>query len=353
MTNSIDFRVKPGFFTHFKTGRLENALGYEGIVKLLRLWGWAAEHRPSGTLTGMTGDDIEFAVAWSGQKGSFVSALISIGWLDVMPDGVFCLHDWQEHNPWVAGAPLRSDMGRMGKLASNYPELYAKFAAAGIRSISKKDYEREVFAYKMGQNQTLSNSSDPCAPTPSPRPNNDLNDLDQPNQQNNLVEEPKAAAANNEDIPHNMIPLGMTEDEVRKIRQEIRNKPDFTTLPLFLQEAAVRVTPFTIAKEREQKRQLAPQEVSPSLHETREFTDLLRKTKAAYRSFPGYYPTKNEEEWLITLCQDAGKNAYTIIKEAQAWVGKRKIPVKNPRGFISEWVKRVLEERKITGAPSN
>ena len=177
--SNIDFRVKPGFFTHFKTGRLESALGYEGVVKLLNLWGWAAENRPSGELTGMNSDDIEFAIGWKKQRGSFVSALVKIGWLDTSDDGTFCLHDWQEHNPWVVSAPLRSDMGRMGKLASDYPEIYAKFSAAGIRSISKKDYEAEVLAYKERQAAAVSNSGYPHAPAPTPTPDNHDLDNDQ------------------------------------------------------------------------------------------------------------------------------------------------------------------------------
>ncbi|MBQ9565621.1 MAG: hypothetical protein IJU98_08550 [Synergistaceae bacterium] len=373
MANSIDFRVKTGFFTHFKTGRLESLLGYEGVVKLLRLWGWAAENRPSGILTGMTGEDVEFAVSWNGPKGGFVSALTQIGWLDVMEDGVFRLHDWQEHNPWVAASPLRSDMGRMGKLASNYPEIYAKFAAAGIRSISKKDYEMEINAYKARKNGvSLSNSGYPCAPSPSPKTIDTDDQNDQQNYEddkktvtevtaepatdkkslNNRNEKEATALFQNdiEDIPQNLIPKGMTAEEVASIRREVQKKPSFANLPPFLQQSVLRMTPFTIAREREkQSNQINALETrktgSSPLESGRAFDDTFKKVRALYRSFPGYSPTRNEDEWLITLCQDMGNDAHSIIREARKWTEKRGIPVKNARGFVSRWVERVRRER--------
>ena len=378
MTDGIDFRVKPGFFTHFKTGRLISSLDYEGVVKLLCLWGWAAEHRPSGVLSGMTGDDIEFAVAWTGQKGLFVNELVRIGWLDIMDDGVFCLHDWQEHNPWVAGAPLRSDMGRMGKLASDYPEIYAKFAAAGIRSISKKDYEMEVSAYKM-RKANLSNSGYPHAPATSPKPtNNDLDQKDQPNRLADGTKDPETPSFNpnvpvtptpnkadkeNEDITGEMIPEGMTTDDVKKIRREIKNSPDFAALPSFLQEATMRVMPFAVANDREAEQKTAERPQSPSHRvpgsrrmepsASRAIKDTdspFLKAKAVCRSFPGYRTTANEDDWLAALCQDTDGKAHIIIREARDWVKSRNISVKNARGFITRWVKRVLKERETETA---
>ena len=364
MISGNDFRVKSGFFTHFKTGRLENALGCEGIVKLLQLWGWVTENRPSGTLSGMTSDDIEFAVGWKGQRGSFVSTLVSIGWLDTTEDGTFCIHDWLEHNPWVAGATLRSDMGRMGKLASNYPEIYAKFAASGIRSISKKDYEAEIMIYKAQKTKSVSNFSYPCAPAPVPTTNNIDNDQDTdstPNlhagtvpdetERKETINLPKRED-DGEDITQNMIPKGMTIEEVRKIRQEVREKPGFSNLPPFLQKSTLRVTPFTIAKEREMKLNTKKHEPDSSeiLPGARAFSKLLRRTAELYRSFPGYKPTKGEDEWIVTICQSVGDKAYDIIRESRKWASEKNISVRNPRGFITEWVKRTLKEREVTAS---
>ena len=365
--SNIDFRVKPGFFTHFKTGRLESMLGYEGIVKLLNLWGWAAENRPSGELTGMNSDDIEFAIGWKKQRGSFVSALVKIGWLDTTDDGTFLLHDWQEHNPWVVSAPLRSDMGRMGKLASDYPEIYAKFSAAGIRSISKKDYEAEVLAYKTRKASEISNSGYPHAPAPTPKPKNfDLdNDHDHKDQQNYLKDEkddkaamnvealPACEARNDEEIPQNMIPEGMTLEEVKNIRREVREKPGFSELPPFIRDTAVRVMPFAVAKDRmratiqESQQNDCTRRKENEILTARNFSNLLKQTRELYHSFPGYSPTKGEDEWIITVCQDAGDKACSIIREAKNWVSEKNVRIKNSRGFLTEWIKRVMSERSI------
>ena len=357
--SNIDFRVKPGFFTHFKTGRLESALGYEGVVKLLNLWGWAAENRPSGELTGMNSDDIEFAIGWKKQRGSFVSALVKIGWLDTSDDGTFCLHDWQEHNPWVVSAPLRSDMGRMGKLASDYPEIYAKFSAAGIRSISKKDYEAEVLAYKERQAAAVSNSGYPHAPAPTPKPDNhDLdNDQKTPSEKDEKTVKVLSDTTIQEDenIPQNMIPDGMTLEEVRNIRKEVREKPGFSDLPSFIRDTAIRVMPFAVAKDRmrgiesgtEPRNTTHFENNNKLLQDARSFSNLLKQTKELYHSFPGYRPTKGEDEWIIDVCQNAGDKAYGIINDAKSWVSEKKVKIKNSRGFVTEWVKRVMSEQRV------
>ena len=363
--SNIDFRVKPGFFTHFKTGRLESALGYEGVVKLLNLWGWATENRPSGVLTGMNSDDIEFAIGWKKQRGSFVSALVKIGWLDTSDDGTFCLHDWQEHNPWVVSAPLRSDMGRMGKLASDYPEIYAKFSAAGIRSISKKDYEAEILAYKARQTVEVSNSGYPQAPAPTPKPKNFDLDNDQKDQQNYLTTEKEEKTTDNtetlsdkkvendDDIPQNLIPEGMSLEEVRSIRKEVREKPGFSDLPSFIRDTAIRVMPFAVAKDRlrgvdtNQKQEDNTHRNNILLQDAKGFSRLLRQTKELYHSFPGYKPTKGEDEWIIDVCQNAGDRAYGIINDAKSWVSEKKVKIKNSRGFVTEWIKRVINEQRV------
>lgn len=362
MTNGNDFRVNSGFFMHFKTGRLKNALGDEGVLKLLQLWGWVTENRPSGTLSGMTSDDIEFAVSWKGQRGSFVSTLVSIGWLDTADDGTFCIHDWLEHNPWVAGTTLRADIGRMGKLASNYPEIYAKFAALGIQSISKKDYEAEIMAYKARKTKKVSNSSYTCAPSPIPTTNdidNDQGTESTPDIHNetttkNTTEErtntfKEREDYNDEEVAQNMIPKGMTIEEVIKIRQEVREKPGFTSLPPFLQKSMLHITPFTVARDKEmntdpKKHKTERRDILP---DARKFSKLLKRALELYHSFPGYKPAKRENEWMITICQSAGDNVCDIIRESREWASKKNISVRNPRGFITEWVKRTLKERGI------
>ena len=49
-----DYRIKIGFFRHYKTRKLEKCLGETGVLALLKLWEYAAEFRPDGDLSGMS-----------------------------------------------------------------------------------------------------------------------------------------------------------------------------------------------------------------------------------------------------------------------------------------------------------
>jgi hypothetical protein len=105
-----DFRIDVGFFTHAKTKRLKRALGLEGVYSLLQLWAYAAqnEHGPEKIYSA---DDIELAVDWSGELGSFVSTLELVGFLDVATGG-YSIHEWEVHNGYAANAAKRSEAGR-------------------------------------------------------------------------------------------------------------------------------------------------------------------------------------------------------------------------------------------------
>ncbi len=98
-----DFRVCANFFTHLKTRKLQLRLGDAGTIAHLRLFAYAAEHRPSGELTGMTVEDVEVAAEWRGLPGSFVEELISLRLLDVSEvNQTLTIHNWRTHNQWVS-----------------------------------------------------------------------------------------------------------------------------------------------------------------------------------------------------------------------------------------------------------
>lgn len=104
----IDFRVQPGFFRHWKTIALREACGEHAVLCLLQLWAHAAENAPDGNLDAMSDPSIEIAAGWIGracEKGKFVEQLRN-------PDSLFLdgrqLHDWQEHQPFLAGHLERS-----------------------------------------------------------------------------------------------------------------------------------------------------------------------------------------------------------------------------------------------------
>jgi len=109
----MDIRLMTSFPRHPKIRRLKMRLGAEAVLSLITLWLFARENRPDGKLTGMNEEDIELAAEWSGKPGALVEALADPDrpLLDLV-DGVYVIHDWEENNPWAAGARERSEHAR-------------------------------------------------------------------------------------------------------------------------------------------------------------------------------------------------------------------------------------------------
>lgn len=109
-----DFRIKVGMTHHRKTRMLQRAvaasgdqrLGDHGAMCLLRLWEYATEHRIDGVLTNMTPAEIEAEAEWIGERGALIKILRECRWLD-RHGKWWKLHQWEEHQPFVAGEPER------------------------------------------------------------------------------------------------------------------------------------------------------------------------------------------------------------------------------------------------------
>jgi len=114
-SGDLSFEVKCGFFTHVKTLRLKARLGLDGPWCLLRLWSYATQGFPGGTLTGHSPDEIEAVAGWQGERGAFHGALVDIAWLD---DDGMTLHDWVAGQPYVIGRPARIAKARAAGIAS-------------------------------------------------------------------------------------------------------------------------------------------------------------------------------------------------------------------------------------------
>ncbi|MBQ7315547.1 MAG: hypothetical protein IJW90_00400 [Clostridia bacterium] len=165
----MDIRIDTKFFQHPKTLKLQRRLGFEGVIALLRLWCWAAENRPLGQLTGIDEEDIELITNWAGADRKLVPVLLELHWLDQGEEGVLLLHEWVEHNSWVAGAPARGDKARFSKLADVAPNIYRRLAQQGRDSISKEEYSRLVVESTSNRQQTdVGVTSPPPPPQPSP-----------------------------------------------------------------------------------------------------------------------------------------------------------------------------------------
>lgn len=106
-----DIRINCEIYSHPKIKKLRRRLGAEAVHSLFQLWMWTAKNRPSGDLFGMSHEDIELAVDWTGEELSFAKTLIELSFLDDI-DGQLVIHDWAEHNPWAANAQDRKDAAR-------------------------------------------------------------------------------------------------------------------------------------------------------------------------------------------------------------------------------------------------
>jgi len=106
-----DHRVNVGWQAHPKRKKLQRRLGAQAVLSLMDLWSWAAQHRPSGDLAGLSDEDIALAVDYPGGAGEWVAALCEMRLLDGSECGR-SLHNWAHHQPWVSGHAARSKAGK-------------------------------------------------------------------------------------------------------------------------------------------------------------------------------------------------------------------------------------------------
>lgn len=114
-----DARLSTALPSHPKTKKLARRLGPAGPLGCIYLFLWAAANRSDGDLSGMTDEDIELAVDWTGEDGAFVREMADVGFLDGGPDA-YTIHDWAEHNPWAASASSRAEKSRWAALCKQH-----------------------------------------------------------------------------------------------------------------------------------------------------------------------------------------------------------------------------------------
>jgi hypothetical protein len=108
-----DFRIEIGFLDNPKTIRLLRECGPEGIISLLRLWGWVAVYRINGNLDGLDAQNIEEISRWKNEPGKFYNSLKNGPWIDGDE-----LHEWKLHQPYVVKAIERIEKSRKAGKAS-------------------------------------------------------------------------------------------------------------------------------------------------------------------------------------------------------------------------------------------
>lgn len=117
MNYNNDIRMDVNIHDNKKYHRLRKAVGIGAMDILTRLWCVTAKVCPDGFLKGFTPEDVEALVGWDGAPGFLVKTLVQAGWLD-LAEGGYLIHEWAEHQPYVAGAPTRVEAGRKGGKAS-------------------------------------------------------------------------------------------------------------------------------------------------------------------------------------------------------------------------------------------
>lgn len=113
---AVDARLNTQLPHHPKTRKLLRRLGPAGPWSFVCLIAWTAANRPSGSLDKMDEEDVELAADWDGEPGALVDALTTVGFLDPTENG-YQLHDWEDHQPWLAGQERRSEAARKAALA--------------------------------------------------------------------------------------------------------------------------------------------------------------------------------------------------------------------------------------------
>ena len=181
----IDARICVALPSHPKTKKLIKKAGTDAAWRLVCLFLWAAQNRPDGVLSGMSAEDIELAVDWTGEDGAFVDALISVGFIEE-ENGEFIIHDWHEHNPWAAGAGERKQKAQFNALCKHYgreeaarrmPEYAEKHAKTNDQQAASTDVAPNNSATSMHTAETSNAPSLTPSLTPSPSTSNSVTNV--------------------------------------------------------------------------------------------------------------------------------------------------------------------------------
>jgi hypothetical protein len=168
---NTDIRISVSFRDHRKRKKLRLMLGPGSAEYLLDLWISTAMNHPSGVLAGMDALDIALEAGWEGDPETFISALMRCGFLDRAEDGVYSLHDWEDHQSYVVHAPDRIARAKKGAEARWEGKRRGKRKDA--RGIQEKCPENALSIQGAMLNSEISNAPAPSpvpSPTPSPVP---------------------------------------------------------------------------------------------------------------------------------------------------------------------------------------
>lgn len=111
---NTDLRLSVHFFNDIKIKRLTAIHGDKGVTGLLKLWAFAATHRPSGLLTDISDDEVQFITEVPAPE--YLDNLIKLNLLERAAESLFIVN-WEKHQTWVIGAEARSERARVAAVA--------------------------------------------------------------------------------------------------------------------------------------------------------------------------------------------------------------------------------------------
>ena len=106
MTNS-DIRLQTSWYSNLKRKKLQKRLGGDGVAAFIDLLIYVGVNQSDGDLSRFGGEDIEAMAQWEGTPGEFMATLLDLTFIEG-DTGSYRLHDWEENNPWAAGAKRRT-----------------------------------------------------------------------------------------------------------------------------------------------------------------------------------------------------------------------------------------------------
>ena len=109
---NTDRRGDVGCLDHWKTDPSIATRGADGERVLLRLWIFAARHKPDGRLTGVRTDRIERVAQWRDESGRRLNGLAATRFLEQNADRIRRLHDRERHNSYAASTEWRHERAR-------------------------------------------------------------------------------------------------------------------------------------------------------------------------------------------------------------------------------------------------
>lgn len=208
-----DIRLSFSLPTHPKTKKLIRRLGAGAAWHLVCLFMWAGQNRSSGDLSGLDDLDIELAVDYAGEEGTFVAALLDVGFLKGAEKSRY-INGWAEHNPWAANAEKRSKVAK--------------------ENIAKR-WEKRLNGYESNTDgiAPVENGNTPYPyplPNPSPNPTGDSKESLVGNAVANVCPQAEIRKVYAEVLPELVQPRVWTGNNEANLRKRWREEPERQTV---------------------------------------------------------------------------------------------------------------------------